>query len=221
VTDASLQPHWLTDPQAYAVEQERQRHLDALYAYGEFAMFVLMWRVTDFEAGLVGRCPTCFTSGGKIAATYGQGAKRDCPDCFGTTFEGGYRAKIVRPSLWDHDTSTELPGRRGDTITEPTRIQTTGDFNSNTDDYAFRGDGTRWQMRNTDWDLLRTGFQTPSIPRTLLGWNITQANLEDPSSVAYLIPPTGDELVTILNVTNGLRFPPDFSEHEDIRGPLA
>jgi hypothetical protein len=220
MTDASTQPHWLPDPQNYAVEQERQRHLDALFSFGEFAVIVLMWRIQDFEEGLVRRCPTCYLAEGKIAEAYGQGARRKCPDCFGSTFEGGYRARIIRPSMWDHDVTDQHEAPRGDTFVDAARMQTTGDFSMNTDDYAFRADGTRWQLRVSDWDLLRTGFQMPSVTSTMLGWNTTTASLEDASSVAYLIPPTPADLAALLVVSNGLRFPPDFSADEDIRGPL-
>lgn len=223
MTDASLQPHWLPDVQNWAIDQERQRHLDAVYAYGEYAVFVLMWRVQDFEAGLVGRCKRCYLSQGKIAEVYGQGKQNKCPDCFGTTFEGGYRARIIRPALWDHDSTEQHgPRPRGDTFQANARVQTTDDFNLNTDDYVFRADGTRWQIAKTDWDLLHTGFGFPDQFGTLVGWNLTSVNLEDESSVAYLIPPTPDDVEDILTLPQRFptRYPMDFSQYEDIRGPL-
>src|SRR5258708_66990 len=94
----------LPDPRSYAVEQERMRHNQALYAYGEYAMFALMWTIRDLEHGRVQRCSRCFEDVGlndRIADTYKQANLRLCPVCFGTSFEGGYRALIIRPSLWD------------------------------------------------------------------------------------------------------------------------
>jgi hypothetical protein len=75
------------DPQPHAVATERFRHDGALFQWGEYAIFVLMWSVDDFEQGRVGRCPACYTAYGLIAEAYDQPARRNCPECFGTTFK--------------------------------------------------------------------------------------------------------------------------------------
>jgi len=211
-------PQWLQDPQQYAVEQERFRHDQALNTYGEYAMFVLMWDMDDLNAGRVDRCPTCYVAYGKIAETYKQSPKRECPDCYGTTFEGGYKAKIVRTSLWDANEEDEQDARRGVTVVQTASIQSTSDFRLRTGDFIFRADGSRWQMRQVAATALRTGHWSPER-RTEVGYNYGLVQREDESTVAYSIPPATEELMTILDVSH-LRTPPDFSAVEDIRGPL-
>jgi hypothetical protein len=87
---ATLQPYYLREPQRWAVDQERQRHLQALYTVGEWTMFCLMWNLEDFQNGLVTRCSVCYN---RSSQAYKQGERNKCPDCFGTTFEGGFRAQ--------------------------------------------------------------------------------------------------------------------------------
>lgn len=186
-------PLWLPDDQDYAVEQERYRHDQALAFYGENALFVLMWRLEDHEKGLVDRCPTCYVALGKIAEVYGQAAREKCSDCFGTTFEGGWKAKIVRLSLWDANEKDYREKARGETEVSTASIQAPSDFRLRTGDYIFRGDGTRWRMQTVSTNHLRTGFEMPSAARTAAGWNYGQCILEDESSVAYMIEPTPSE----------------------------
>lgn len=215
-------PLWLPDPQKYAVDQERYRHEDALYHFGEYAIFVLLWRIQDHEAELVARCSTCFTDFGEINETYQQPTIRKCPDCFGTTFEGGFKAKIVRPSLWDFheaDDKTDRAGR-GEMIAQGASVQATADFRLRTGDYILRGDGSRWQMKTIASSHLREGFEVPSTERTALGFNFGVCNREDESSVAYIIPPLQDDLIDLLDVAY-MRYPADFSDVEIVRGPLT
>ena len=213
-------PRWLPDPQDYAIAQERLRHEQALYSFGEYAMFVLMWRVEDHTAGLVDRCPACYLAHGKIAEAYGQPSQRDCPECFGTTFEGGYRAKIVRPCLFDDNEPAQDVVERGERSVQAATIQTTTDFRMRKGDYAFRANGTRWQVRMMGSHSLATGFRTAALPeRDMVAFNVAQANLEDPSSVAYLIPPDEATLVRELDVY-GIRRPKDFTHIDVIRGPV-
>lgn len=211
--------HHLPDPQGFAVDQERQRHEQALYRFGEYAMFVLMWNLLDHERGLVARCPTCYESYGKTAEAYGQSAVQDCPDCFGTTFEGGYKARIVRPALWDFNEEDYREAVRGLTVVATATIQSTSDFRLRTGDHVFRADGTRWLMRTVSTNHLRTGFEMPNRDRTALGYNYGQVNRQDETSVAFLIPPDAATLTSALDIP-GTRYPADFSAIEDVRGPL-
>lgn len=209
-------PLWMPDPQGFAIEQERYRHNQALSFFGEFAMFVLRWQLEHFKAGLVGRCPTCYISAGPVAEVYGQSTKEKCPDCFGTTFEGGYRAKIVRPSLWDVNEEIEVKRDRGEVVVSDSSIQTTSDFRLHNGDFIFRGDGTRWRMQSLSTNHLRTGFLMPDRVDTPLGYNFGVVKREDESSVAYIIPPADLTFLDVLNI----REPQDWSAYEDIRGPL-
>lgn len=211
-------PQWLPDPQGYEVEQERYRHDQAMNLYGEYAIFVLLWRIWDHEAGLVDRCPECFTAYGKIAEVYKQPAKRECVSCFGTTFEGGIKAKIVRTSLWDVTEEDEHTGQRGEEKAQSAAVQSTSDFRLRHGDYVFRADGTRWKMRTVSTNRVRSGFQMPE-GRAEIGFNYGQVQREDESSVAFLIPPSTDELIDIAD-RFGVRYPPDFTAYEEINGPL-
>lgn len=210
---------WLPGSQDYAVIQERQRHIDALYHFGEYAMFVLMWRPEDHAAGKVDRCPRCFTSYGVVAEVYQQPSQNDCPECYGTTFEGGYRAKIIRPSIWDASEEANRYSERGETIRANASVQTTHDFTLHIGDYIFRASGERWRIETMSTNHLQTGFAIDSVSQDVLGWNFGQAFLEQPGTVAYHIPPSQSQLAALLDVT-GTRTPTDFSTAEDIRGDL-
>lgn len=211
--------HHLPDPQGYAVAQEQARHDGALFAYGEYSMFVLMWRSEDHEAGLVDRCLTCFEAYGKIAKAYGQSPIKDCPECFGTTFEGGFKARLVRESLWDFNEPANRVHVRGEVEVATASIQSTSDFRMRTGDHIFRGDGTRWTMRTIGTNHLRTGFGMPGPDRTPLGYNFGQVDLQDRDHVVYSIPPEGTTLAARLDVT-GTRLPVDYTDLEIIRGPI-
>lgn len=208
--------HWIPDPQQYAVEQERGRHDQAMFHFGEYAMFVLLWRIEDYEAGRVGRCPTCFISRGKVAEVYQQPAKKECPDCFGTTFEGGWRAKVVRPSLWDQSKPSDEQSSRGEVDRSTAGVQSTSDFYLRTHDYIIKADGTRWLVQTASENGLTTGFAV-SRDNDALGYNFGTCTLIDPSHVAYTIPPLDPRFLNVANV----RFPRDWSSVEEIRGPLV
>ena len=208
------------NPQPYAVTQERFRHDGALYQWGEYAIFVLLWNVADHEAGLVARCQDCYVAYGRIAEAYGQPARRKCPTCFGTTFQGGYRATIVRPTIWDYNEKDHREHSRGEVIVSTASVQTTSDFQLRTGDYIIRADNGRWQVRSKSTNNLRTGFETPSAASAPLGYNFGQVSLEDKDSVAHTIPPVdAAEVRTLLSVVDQRR-PSDFSEFDDLRGPL-
>lgn len=219
-----VQPYYLRQTQPWAVQTERQRHNQALYAVGEWCMFLLMWHIEDFNDGLVVRCPACWTSQGKIAEAFGQESKRRCLTCFGTTFagpHGGVKARIVRPTIFDDTDEGESFDRRGVVHSDDVDMESTVDFRVRTGDYAFRQDGTRWFLRVPQRLTVRTGFDQPSQRMAAVGYNHARATVEDPSSVAYDIPPAGKEssqLTTILNVTSN--YPVDFSSVEFADAPL-
>lgn len=210
--------HWLPDPQRFAVDQERWRHDQAVYQHGEYVIFCLLWRIRDFQAGLVTRCSLCFVAGDKIAATYGQPTQERCVACFGTTFQGGYKALIVRPVMWNSTEETETESQRGITIVSKANVQTVSGFDVTNGDYIFRGDGTRWQLAVRDAsDPLITGFEMQGALNNM-GTSM-DATREDESSVAYMIPPSTYDVQRYLDVSR-LHFPTDFSDLEVIRAPL-
>lgn len=213
-----VNPNWAPDPQHYAIYQEQWRHDQALYAYGEYAFFCLLWRIRDHQNGLVGRCPTCYLSRGKIAETYGQAAQERCPDCFGTSFEGGYKALVVRPMIFSTDEESEDVSARGIVIRQTATLQTTSDIDL-VEDFMFRADGSRWQVEGASSTKLTTGFEYRNTGEHGLG-AVVRAVREDESSVAYMIPPDTATVIALLDRTH-FRTPLDFSAVEDVRGPLV
>lgn len=217
---ATVDPqHYLRDPQGYAIDQWRYRHDGTMFRRGEYAMFVLMWREEDHIAGLVAKCPQCFEAYGKVAEVYNQPAKRKCPSCFGTTFDGGYKARVVRPSVWDWNEPDQRVRERGEEKIRTASVQSTSDFRLRTGDYIFRGDGERFEVKTIRTNHLRTGFALPTGGRTNIGFAFGDATLEPLSSVAYMIPPDATTLATTLDLEHP-HWPQDFTSYEEIRGPL-
>lgn len=210
---------WVRDRQNWAIEQERLRHNQALYSLGEYAVFVLLWHEQDLTAGRVQRCPTCYVAQGLVSEAYGQGDQNRCPDCYGTTFEGGIRALIYRPALFTEVDEDEQKTARGIARPASVDVESTEDFRMLHGDYVFRANGHRYQLRVPQRTTLRTGFGTPYQTTTNLGYMMGRAAYEDPNtSVAYTIPPSATELKAMLG--QGRYEPFDFSGNEQINGPL-
>jgi hypothetical protein len=224
-TPPRVQPAWQRDVQRFAISEERRRHVQALWQFGELAVFCLMWTAADNAAGLVGRCQRCFASPAaglstedRISASYGQGNQYACTDCFGTQFEGGYRALIVRPAIFNDMDKGQTKSSKGVVQPGTLGIETTPDFRVRPGDYCFRSDGDRFQLRRPKRTTLRTGFATPWQQDAAIDYNQLNAALEDPASVAYKIPPAAAELAQVLGTYT--RVPADFSWFEVIRAPL-
>jgi hypothetical protein len=218
----TAQPYYVRDQQDWAVEQERMRHSQAIYQVGEYAVFVLLWHIADHEAGLVARCSRCYGSSDpieqKIAETYNQPIEHRCPECFGTTFEGGFKARIVRPAIFSDSDEGETKQARGIAKPEDLSVESTPDFRVRSGDYVFRGNGNRFQLRVPQRVTLRTGFGMPLQSADAIGYNHARASLEDPTSVAYLIPPNRATVDAVLATAS--KVPVDFSTFEIIRAPL-
>jgi hypothetical protein len=184
-----------------------------------------MWTAADNAAGLVGRCLRCFASPDnrlgtedRISASYGQGNQYACTDCFGTQFEGGFRALIVRPAIFSDMDKGQTKSSKGVMQPGTLGIETTPDFRVRPGDYCFRSDGDRFQLRQPRRTTLRTGFATPWQQAAAIDYNQLNAALEDRASVAYKIPPDADDLAVVLGTYT--RLPSDFSWFEVIRAPL-
>lgn len=218
----SNQPFYVRANQDWAVVQERYRHDQAMYTIGEPAMFTLMWKLEDFNAGLVTRCSRCYGTAGtldsRITSVYAQPTQNKCPVCYGTTFQGGIRAQIVRPTVFSDTDDVEQKSVRGVTHPQNTIVESTSDFRARSGDYVFRIDGSRWQLATPERVTLRTGYGHPGQTEDTLGYARAQASLEDPNTVAYLIPPTlTSDLVTALSAPS--RYP-STSFTDVINGPL-
>jgi hypothetical protein len=210
--------YYVRDPQRWQVDQEHLRHNQALWMIGEYTFFCLMWHIEDFQAGLVGRCQRCYISQGKIAQAYGQPRQNKCSDCYGTTFEGGIRALIVRPAIFADTDEGEKFDKRGVVHDDDVNVEATADFRVRNYDYAFRQDGSRWMLRVPQRVTVRTGFEHPYQTTTAITYNNMRAQVEDPTSVAYTIPPAPATVTTTLR--QGRYEPFDFSTVEVINGPL-
>lgn len=213
-------PHcllWHPDYEGWAVEQVQARHNGALWRLGEYSMFVLLWRIEDFEAGLVGRCPECVGSMGDIGEVYHQSALTRCPTCYGTTFEGGFKARIVRPALWDFSETTNRVESHGEVEKANAAVQSTNDFAMRTGDYIIRADGTRWRVQSLSTNHLHTGFGFPGRAETVVGFNYGTVILQDEASNAYSVQLPADP--SFLDVRNP-RSTQDFGRFEEIRGPI-
>lgn len=211
-------PYYIRESQSWAVEQERRRHNQALWMVGETTMFALMWHIEDFQEGLVERCRTCYDSQGAIADVYGQSDQNKCPDCFGTTFDGGFKAIIVRPAIFSDTDEGETFHGRGVIHPNDLAIESTPDFRVRNGDYCFRATGERYYLRVPERITLRTGYGLPTQQDMAIGYNHSNAQVEDPTSVAYLIPPPQDEVNNLLRRAS--RIPRDWSSFETIRAPL-
>jgi hypothetical protein len=217
------QPYRLPARQDWAVATERQRNLQALYLAGEYCFWALMWHLEDFQAGLVVRCLTCWGQDPVVAA-YGQGNQNNCPDCYGTTYEGGYKALIIRPAVFGDTDEGETHTTRGIARGGDLSVESTPDFRVRSGDYVIRASGERYYLRVPDRITARTGFGAPYQSSAAIGYNHARASDEDPSSPAYLIPPPAARLPQILNTPlNPGTFdgtPADLSVFEIVRAPL-
>lgn len=217
------QTYYLRQRQNWAIEQEQQRHAQALYTLGEMACFILMWHEIDFQRGLVGRCTTCYATAdpllNRVTNVYNQPTRNKCPDCFGTTFEGGFRARIVRPVIITDTDETEKPDRRGAVHTDDMEVESTWDFRSRNGDFLLRADGSRWRLGAPQRTTLRTGFAHPSQLATAIAYSAMRASYEEEGTVAYLLPPTDPEQLQAVLTTPAL-WPPDFSAFEIERADL-
>jgi hypothetical protein len=210
--------YWSRDRENWAVTQERDRHNQVLWEYGELAIFVLLWHLEDFNAGLVERCSTCYLAVNPIAEAYGQGDQYRCPDCYGTTFEGGYKAIIVRPTLFSDTDKDQKAHSRGQVNSDEVDIESTADFRIRTGDYCVRATGDRFYLRVPARVTLRTGFGVPWQTNSAITYSHARAVIEDPADASYVIPPDNDRAHDILVAVS--RLPLSYHQYEDIRAPL-
>lgn len=208
---------YVRQQQDWATEQERARHDQALYLIGEYALFCLLWTARDHDEGIVGLCTVCGADD-PIAQAYGQSPRNFCPGCFGTRFEGGFRAQIVRPAIFTDADDSQSFTARGVVSPQEVNIETTSGFRVHSGDYVMRATGERLQLRAPERTTLRTGFGTPYQREDAFAYSLARAAVEDADSVAYTIPPLVDDLVAML--TRSGTHPVDFSDVEIIRSDL-
>ncbi len=207
-------PLYVRERKDWAVEQENYRHDQAIYSLGELVLFVLMWTVEDHQAGYIAKCKRCFagaTDEARSSAVYQQSTVTRCPECYGTTFEGGVRAKLVRPALITDSDDEEKKSGRGVLHPQSVSVEATNDFRYRSGDYMFRIDGSRWQLTNPTRVTLRTGFSHPTQQKDSIGYVRGVATLVDQTSVAYMIPPNSARIEQILQEPARYPFPSTFT----------
>lgn len=213
----SVQPYFLGPEQPFAISNMAQWVDQANYFIGEYTIFVLLWRVSDFEAGLVERCSICYPDDDdrerRISEVYNQPAKERCPACLGTTFEGGWKAILVRPAQWDTAEPEEEASERGVIAPATASFVTGRDLVLHSGDYALRGDDTRWQVTGVNTMLVSDGAGVPTSLRELVGSSYTAAQ-EDRSSVVFDIElPNG----AIERLAQESHYPIDFTDIDQVR----
>ncbi len=177
----------------YALEQERQRHDDAVHWFGEMTAFLLWWHIHDFENDLVERCSVCYVPYGDITDVYRQPAKHKCETCYGTTFEGGLRAILYRPAIWNTQRTDSKVEKRGDIVRATGDIQIVSSFIARDGDIAVRSDGTHWQMTQTQGPEVSTGFGPRGGLASVINGRAS-ITLEDADSVSHLVTIDADPL---------------------------
>lgn len=212
---------FLGPDQTFADDNTRQSTLDALYAYGEYSIFVLFWTAYDLQNGLVNRCLRCTSDDSRAYRAYRQPTFQKCPDCYGTSFEGGWRAKVVRPCIWSDTNVETAQGNRGVFRTDNVSVETTADLSIHSSDIIIRYDNTRYHTDEPDPVIMRNSFSHPEDQRSLSNLITTAHRSDVNTSASYLIEPVRDaEVSALLNIPPNRHTPLDFSAFDQTRGYL-
>jgi hypothetical protein len=99
-------------------------------------------------------------------------------------------------------------------ITSRAEVQSVSDFRMRSGDFVFKADGTRWRVQEKQTDSVITGFQASDDINAMIGYRYPNVVREDESSIAYLIPPDGPTLGTILDVSVEPNYPLCFTDYE-------
>jgi hypothetical protein len=230
IGNVSIQPYWLATPSFYLIGQERQRHAEAIYAFGEYAMFCLLWNAIDYDAGLVQHCPNCYSTTDGISEVYNQPSLAKCAYCYGTTFFllsagvsglGGLKARIIRPCLWNPTDESQKLTAQGEIVTSVSQVQSISDFRMRTGDVVMKADGTRWRIATHETATVISGFQAANDVRAMIGYNYGQATREDESMPIFLIPPDTPTVIATLDTSLIPNYPPaDITAYDVVNGPL-
>lgn len=190
------QPYVVSPRQRWSSDWVVAQHVEALWLYGEMCLFTMMWRPQDEEAGLVQRCSVCYVTSRSAQAFNQPPSKKGCSNCYGTTFEGGIRAQVIRPAIFSDRNTDTSDTPQGTVVQDSLQVETTGDFDFLRGDYIFRADGSRYQAEEKGEGVLRTGFGTP-LTRDSFRGSIPVARLEDPTAVAFTIPPLDPRVLAV------------------------
>lgn len=100
----------------YAIRQLRNSVKESLQSHGEECLLLQMFHVVP-DAQDVPRCH-CFDD------VYNQGSKFDCPDCYGTTLQGGVKKAARAWALFSDAQGVESQSKRGVWTPDHRRVQT-------------------------------------------------------------------------------------------------
>ena len=224
----NVQPYWTPTPNFYMIGQERQNHNDAIWQYGEYSMFILLWNAIDFADGLVQRCPQCYDANDVVSQTYNQPSYAQCTLCYGTSFFllsagieglGGMKARLVAPAMWTSTDESQKLTAQGEVITSVAQVQSISTFRMRTGDVVIKADSTRWRVATHETDSVISGFQASDDVRAMIGYNYSSLTREDESMPAFLIPPTTG-IPAILDTPVRPNYPQDMSAWSITNGEL-
>jgi hypothetical protein len=195
IPDVTVYPYWDAPHQQFANDQVARHHQEAIRRFGEYSAWVMRWNTVDYEAGNVALCSPCIPNEDHWRV-YGQVTDPDCPDCLGTTYEGGVRAVLIRPTMWDYPEEENSGGRRGEVITQTAEVQTTNDFRARVGDWVLQHNNVRWQVQGIRDTKIHTGFIGTTRYRNNMGYGYSLVR-EDPDSVIYDHIMTPEELAAM------------------------
>jgi hypothetical protein len=174
----------------WAINQLRRNVRESLQSHGEEVIGLRM-----FHAGIAGddvpRCH-CFDD------VYKQSSEYKCPDCYGTTYQGGVRQVLRLWAMFTDSDWDERKDKRGQYLPEQKQVQIEGDLQLIQNDYLIRVKkwskdhrplelGSRYVLGRTSHDSLRTGNQYGQTDADLVGHKSPVSAL-DPSHPIYLFP---------------------------------
>jgi hypothetical protein len=100
--------------ETWAQIDQQRFHDESLQWYGEECVVRLLWRAEDAKEGLVTYCQTCQDSvnpanpeasvRSRTSKVYRQTGNSYCPDCYGTTFTGGFKPVAYHLYMLANDT---------------------------------------------------------------------------------------------------------------------
>lgn len=92
----------------YAIRHFRQSIRDSLMSHGEECILLHMLHANEVQDNpAYPRCPVCYDD------IYNAGDKFDCPNCYGTTFDGGVKDVYRAWGLFTDSNDSETFGKRG------------------------------------------------------------------------------------------------------------
>lgn len=210
----SVEPFFLTPHMPHSLEIARRQVEGVQWKAGEWAVFVLQWHAEDARRSRTGACPRCIN---EIASYLADAGQPECPVCYGTAWEG-LRGIVVRPSVWlDDEEQTINREKRGEIVTQKSKVSTISNFRAKEGDWVGRSDGTWWTVETVSRLDLSTGFSHIERANETIAYNYSVGYL-DPATPPYalfggeVLDPDYPDAVTHIDLPT-LASPTDASHH--------